>query len=87
MISGYGGVHHCLMPQPKHILINKDEKGNYSYEVFREEQTPEDILKILGYWFFFGIIKTPLKQQKDFSGNLSSIKKKQLKTFVGKGKN
>ena len=48
-IGGYGGVHHCLMPQPKHILINKDEDGNFTYEVFREEQRPEDVLKLLGY--------------------------------------
>jgi len=48
-ISGYGGVHHCLMPQPKHILIDKDTNGNFVYSVFRKEQEPEDILKILGY--------------------------------------
>jgi arginine decarboxylase len=24
-IGGYGGLHHCLIPQPKHILINRDE--------------------------------------------------------------
>ena len=48
-IGGYGGVHHCLMPQPKHILIDKDEDGNFTYELFREEQRPEDVLKLLGY--------------------------------------
>jgi arginine decarboxylase len=48
-IGGYGGVHHCLMPQPKHILINKDEDGNFTYTVFREEQKPEEVLKLLGY--------------------------------------
>jgi arginine decarboxylase len=24
-IGGYGGLHHCLIPQPKHILINRDK--------------------------------------------------------------
>ena len=48
-IGGYGGVHHCLMPQPKHILIDKDEDGNFTYELFREEQRAEDVLKLLGY--------------------------------------
>lgn len=48
-ISGYGGVHHCLVPQPKHILINKDSDGNFTYEVFREEQKPDEILRTLGY--------------------------------------
>ena len=37
------------MPQPKHILIDKDEDGNFVYSVFREEQKPEDVLKLLGY--------------------------------------
>jgi len=30
-------------------LIDKDEDGNITYELFREEQRPEDVLKLLGY--------------------------------------
>ena len=48
-ISGFGGVHHCLIPQPRHVLINTDENGDLKYEIFSEKQTPEDILKLLGY--------------------------------------
>ena len=48
-ISGFGGVHHCLIPQPKHILINRNDNGELEYEVFSEEQRPEDVLKLLGY--------------------------------------
>ena len=48
-ISGFGGVHHCLIPQPKHILISRNEDGELEYEVFSEEQRPEDVLKLLGY--------------------------------------
>ena len=48
-ISGFGGVHHCLIPQPKHILINRNNDGELEYEVFSEEQRPEDVLKLLGY--------------------------------------
>lgn len=48
-ISGFGGVHHCLIPQPKHILINRKDDGELEYEVFSEEQRPEDVLKLLGY--------------------------------------
>ena len=48
-ISGFGGVHHCLIPQPKDILINRNEDGELEYEVFSEEQRPEDVLKLLGY--------------------------------------
>jgi arginine decarboxylase len=44
-IGGFGGIHHCLIPQPKHVII--DEEDNVT--VFSEEQTAEDMLGILGY--------------------------------------
>ncbi|MDP3352203.1 MAG: arginine decarboxylase [Flavobacteriaceae bacterium] len=44
-IGGFGGLQHCLIPQPKYVLI--DEYGNV--EVFKEQQTPDEMLKILGY--------------------------------------
>ncbi|MFN4761796.1 arginine decarboxylase [Gillisia sp. Q332] len=48
-IGGFGGLQHCLIPQPKQILINKDENGNITTSLFSEQQTSEDLLKILGY--------------------------------------
>lgn len=48
-ISGYGGIKHCLIPSPKHIIIDRDEKGNIVDTIYRNEQTVEDMLKILGY--------------------------------------
>ena len=48
-IGGYGGLQHCLIPTPKHILIDKDENGNLVKTVFNEQQKSEDLLKILGY--------------------------------------
>lgn len=48
-ISGYGGIKHCLIPSPKHIIIDRDNTGNYTTNVFRGEQTAEDMLRILGY--------------------------------------
>jgi arginine decarboxylase len=48
-ISGYGGIKHCLIPSPKHIIIDRDSTGNFSTAVFRDEQKPEDMLRILGY--------------------------------------
>ncbi|WP_378178572.1 arginine decarboxylase [Aquimarina sp. SS2-1] len=48
-IGGFGGLQHCLIPQPKHILIDKDEFGNITTEVFVEQQTSEQLLSILGY--------------------------------------
>ncbi|MCI4671186.1 MAG: arginine decarboxylase [Bacteroidia bacterium] len=48
-ISGYGGIKHCLIPSPKHIIIDRDETGNFVDRVYRNEQTIEDMLSILGY--------------------------------------
>lgn len=48
-ISGYGGIKHCLIPSPQHILIDYDETGEVKTEVFAPEQTSEQMLKILGY--------------------------------------
>ena len=48
-IGGFGGIHHCLIPQPKHILITKDEKGNLIDTVFSEPQKGEEVMKLLGY--------------------------------------
>ncbi len=48
-ISGYGGIKHCLIPAPKLIIIDKDETGNFIDYVYRNEQTVEDMLSILGY--------------------------------------
>ncbi|QFZ54080.1 arginine decarboxylase [Oceanihabitans sp. IOP_32] len=48
-IGGFGGLQHCLIPTPKHILIDKDADGNISTAVFAEQQKSEDLLKILGY--------------------------------------
>lgn len=48
-ISGFGGIKHCLIPAPKHILIEKDENGEISTTLFSEEQTSTMMLKTLGY--------------------------------------
>ena len=48
-ISGYGGIKHCLIPSPKLIVVDRDKTGNFVSQVYREEQKPEDMLKILGY--------------------------------------
>lgn len=48
-IGGFGGLQHCLIPQPKQILIDRDEQGNIVTKLFSEQQTAEDLLKILGY--------------------------------------
>ena len=48
-IGGYGGLQHCLIPQPKHLLIQRDENQELQVSVFAEQQKSEDFLKILGY--------------------------------------
>ncbi|WP_053971256.1 arginine decarboxylase [Mangrovimonas sp. ST2L15] len=48
-IGGFGGLQHCLIPSPKHLLIDKDEDGNITTQLFSEQQKSEDLLKILGY--------------------------------------
>lgn len=48
-IGGFGGLQHCLIPSPKHILIDRDKDGNLTTEVFAPQQTSEQLLDILGY--------------------------------------
>ncbi|MHA7058765.1 arginine decarboxylase [Aquimarina sp. M1] len=48
-IGGFGGLQHCLIPQPKHILIDRDEYNNITTKVFAPQQTSEQLLSILGY--------------------------------------
>ncbi len=48
-ISGYGGIKHCLIPAPKMVVVDRDEKGNFVDTVYRNEQTVEEMLEILGY--------------------------------------
>lgn len=48
-ISGYGGIKHCLIPSPKMIIIDRDETGNFVDTIYRNEQTVEQMMAILGY--------------------------------------
>ena len=48
-LSGYGGVKHCLIPSPKHVLVDIDEDGRWFDTLYRDEQTTDDVLRILGY--------------------------------------
>lgn len=48
-ISGYGGIKHCLIPSPKQIIIDRDEKGNIVDRLYRDEQNAQQMLEILGY--------------------------------------
>ncbi|WP_139956853.1 type III PLP-dependent enzyme domain-containing protein [Flavicella sediminum] len=48
-IGGFGGIQHCLIPTPKHILISKDEEGTIKTELFAPQQEAKEMLEILGY--------------------------------------
>ncbi|MCB0805063.1 MAG: arginine decarboxylase [Bacteroidales bacterium] len=48
-IGGYGGIQHCLIPAPKHVIIDVTEEGNYTTKLFAKEQSYKSMLKILGY--------------------------------------
>ena len=43
-LGGYGGLQHCLIPNPKHLLIDTDKIIK-----FKDEQSSSSMLDILGY--------------------------------------
>ncbi len=49
VLGGLGGLQHCLVPTPKHIVIDIDKSGNRIVDEFCKEQEPEQVLNILGY--------------------------------------
>lgn len=48
-VGGFGGLQHCLIPCPKHIIIERKENGELDYTVFAEEQRSAQVLGLLGY--------------------------------------
>lgn len=48
-ISGYGGIKHCLIPSPKHVIIEYDKNGKLVDWLYAKEQSAQSMLKILGY--------------------------------------
>jgi arginine decarboxylase len=48
-VGGFGGIQHCLMPAPKHIIVDLEEGGEYSTKLFAKEQSYKSMLKTLGY--------------------------------------
>lgn len=48
-LSGVGGIHHCLIPTPRHLLIWKNFDGSNRYDVLYPEQNSKQAMKLLGY--------------------------------------
>jgi arginine decarboxylase len=49
-ISGYGGIKHCLIPSPQHVIVGHDKNGKLVDWVYAKEQSAQSMLKILGYY-------------------------------------
>ncbi len=48
-LGGYGGIQHCLIPAPQHVIIDHNDDGSINSRVFAVEQDSEEMMKILGY--------------------------------------
>ncbi len=48
-VGGYGGVQHCLVPAPKHVIVDLDDNDNIVTKLFAPEQDSKSMLKVLGY--------------------------------------
>ncbi len=48
-ISGYGGIKHCLIPAPKHVIVDRNEFGQVQDYVYRNEQSANEMFELLGY--------------------------------------
>ena len=48
-LGGFGGIQHCLIPKPKHVLLDRAADGSLLDWVFAEEQTSERMMELLGY--------------------------------------
>ena len=48
-LSGYGGIKHCLIPAMKRVLVDRDAAGTQRDWLDAPEQSPEQMLSLLGY--------------------------------------
>jgi arginine decarboxylase len=48
-LGGYGGIQHCLIPAPQHVIVDRLEDGTITTRLFADEQGKEGMLSILGY--------------------------------------
>ncbi len=48
-LSGYGGIKHCMIPSPKHVVIERNKDGVLEDWLYAKEQTAQSMLKLLGY--------------------------------------
>ena len=63
-IGGYGGLQHCLIPQPKHVIIDRDYNGKLTTVLFNPQQKAEQMLQILGYDYQEPVKETQKTEEK-----------------------
>ena len=50
IISGVGGVHHCLLPEGNELIIHKKNSKTFFHKI-TNKQTPKEVLDILSYHY------------------------------------
>jgi len=48
-LAGYGGIKHCMIPSPKHVIVEYNKEGQLEDWLYAKEQSPQSMLKLLGY--------------------------------------
>lgn len=48
-LGGYGGISHCLVPAPKHVVVDRGEDGEWKSWVVAGEQGSKGMMRLLGY--------------------------------------
>lgn len=48
-IGGFGGLQHCLIPNARHLVLNRDEEGELLIKEFAPRQSAAQMLNLLGY--------------------------------------
>ena len=48
-LAGYGGIKHCMIPSPKHVVVEYNKNGELEDWLYAKEQSAASMLKILGY--------------------------------------
>ncbi|MFD1470743.1 arginine decarboxylase [Hymenobacter caeli] len=48
-LSGYGGIKHCLIPAPQHIILDRGPDGVLTDTIFAPKQEAASMMRILGY--------------------------------------
>ena len=78
-LGGYGGIQHCLIPAPQHVIIDRDEDGTIHTRLFAPEQNADTMLEILGYK------QKPTERQPPFlmvSEELEVVTEKELEKAI-----